>query len=194
MSNVQKIRSLLEAKIGVTLREKDWKLMLEAGWVEQVQTGGKTLDWLADRFWSLREYTGQMPNAVKKARNRVPETSLIRKRTDVIASLCVRIAERDSEVVEFRRNILRGRLLRENEIQEWWQEREKAEPPPSESLCIIISMPNVSGVIENDSHGYLRLATSLTIPTQTPCTIVPTGARYTLDYFSIAENSVLDRL
>src|SRR5438309_866124 len=114
--NAQEVRKELQRVVG-TISDKDWNDLVKFRAVEIVQSDGR-LDFLKDRYYDLRERSGDYRKNINPS-VKLPSGSLIKTRAEVLGRIVVRLTQRDPEVIEFRRKVLRGKLLPESKVVQW---------------------------------------------------------------------------
>jgi hypothetical protein len=124
------LRNELEGRLPRKAVDAAWNYLVAEGHAATVEKGDQRIGWLADkaiRFLELADKTYLLKPPVQilpdDQRKRVSE------RHQVLAILWAKEAEADPDVVAFRKEVLRGRLLQVEDVEGWLEEHAKADGP-----------------------------------------------------------------
>jgi hypothetical protein len=130
------IRYDLERRLGREATEAAWGYMVAEGHVAAVENGERDRSWLVNKAMSFLEHAGKsslisgrpVQMLTDDQRKRVAE------RHQVLSILWAKEAEAEIDVVAFRKEVLRGKLLKWKDLETWLEDRAKADGPATNWL------------------------------------------------------------
>src|SRR5262245_49654911 len=143
------IRKDLEKRVDPKAVGAAWDYMVAEGYVATVESEERTLGWLADKVISFVVHAGK-PYLLKPPVQMLPDEQRkrISGRHQALAVLWAKEAGAQADVVAFRREVLRGRLLKWEDLEAWLDKQAKAdgpgkpEPPGSQTQVLPYSLPS----------------------------------------------------
>lgn len=121
------IRAELTSQIS-DLSDEEWGLLEDDGHVQEVESGAAGVEYLVERVRRVRRVAASRRQARNEAGATVNPAELARRassRADAISALLAADASRREEVVAFRREVLRGKLLKPERVAEWIERRSR---------------------------------------------------------------------
>jgi hypothetical protein len=134
------IRQELERRLP-DLTDGEWSLLDEDGHVAEAESGAADLDYLVERVRRLRQAVGQPPKREPAAELARAEELARRatSRAEALSALLAAEASQDTGVVKFRREELRGRLIKPERVGAWVDRHAK---PATQLLTVSTENPD----------------------------------------------------
>jgi hypothetical protein len=130
------VRTELKARLGdETIVDKEWNYFVKCGDVSAVMRGEKDMNWLVDRVIAFCDATDRPIQ-----RRVLPEmisVDQLKKRIEhqvLLSELAADEAARQSGVVDFRKEVLKERLLAPEQVESWINQQAKLDGPASHWL------------------------------------------------------------
>jgi hypothetical protein len=118
------IRTELIARLGEpAIPDRVWEWLEGEGLLGAVMNGSQDLTWLVNRVVSFHEAAGSASQVLKSRGEVIPQAEQIVARSELLAH----DARQRVEVQSFRREVLKGRLLKRGEVEAWIQAAAKAD-------------------------------------------------------------------
>jgi hypothetical protein len=160
------IRDSLEKRLGPEAIEAAWGYMVAEGHIAAVECGERDLNWLIDRAMRFLEHAGKFGLISGRPPEMLSEDQRKRvsQRHHALAILWAKEAEAETDIAAFRKEVLRGKLLRWEDVDDWLKKQAKAdglgkrEAPGSQTQVLAYALPGdawehclpttVTGVLE----------------------------------------------
>jgi hypothetical protein len=144
------IRDSLEKRLGLEATEAAWGYMVAEGHIAAVESGERDLNWLMDRAMRFLEHAGKFGLISGRPPEMLSEDQRKRvsQRHHALAILWAKEAEAETDVAAFRKEVLRGKLLRWEDVDDWLKKQAKAdglgkrEPPGSQTQVLAYALPS----------------------------------------------------
>src|SRR5918992_5424595 len=149
MKRHQNVRVELENILGFPLPEETWQYLLEGSYINEIEMGLNTIPGVAAEVRKLRRAFGQPVPEPDDAtlmldrKENSPEQDSLTQRLRAISVLLAHEAEQDPLVVDFRTSVLRGQLLRSDEVEDWIKQQAIADGKPTQLLNGVPLPPDV---------------------------------------------------
>lgn len=129
------LRLRLERYLGQDLRPATWQYLVDEGKVTAVVRREQDLNWLSQEVHKFWEAAGQRGTTPPPARLLTQEQrARAKQRDEVLSILLAQEAARHEGVADFRRTVLKGRLLNREEVDLWFVRQQAADGDPTEWL------------------------------------------------------------
>lgn len=212
MIKLDDIRRELEGELGGGLAEPAWDFLVERGWVNDVRWADMTIHELAaearahERAWGHpAPRRGTVPHMLASGK-RAKAAKTVPGRQEVVSRLLAAEAAKDEKVRSFREKVLRGSLMKPQDVHRWIERQAEEDGPPS----LWLTVPVPTGYEVTSFTTFATTEPPLTISEKTPAILVEkrylSYLRYGLKYgweeladdprgwVPTAEGGVLDRL
>ena len=155
---LDEIRLELIGRLGErAITQPVWNYVVEEGQVEKVVRAEKKIDWLADRVVALLEAAGRSAQVFEK---RSPTIDDVRKtqgeRSLVLSAMMAQEAAKIPEVIAFRKNALRSKLLAPDKVEDWIKQQAAKEGRVTHWIGNI-PLPDNTHLRVDASSGHLAI-------------------------------------
>lgn len=150
------IREHLGGFLDDEVSDREWQYLVNEGHAERVESGEKTLEWLAERLRNLRQATGQGVDILTSETPDDYVATLIEAQSALLAA----VADRDERVVEFRNDVLGDKGIDPDELESWLKRKAEEEGPSTAWLTVALPRGHTARL--NREAGGFRVEPALT--------------------------------
>jgi len=164
MQTADEIKLDLIGRLGEKAITKSiWDYLLEEGFVDRVCRAENKIDWLADRVVKVLQAAGRLPQIFDKRSPTIDEAGKTqRQRPLVLSVMMAQEAAKIPEVIEFRKNALRSKLLASDQVEDWIKLQASKEGGASHWIGSI-PLPDDTHLRMDASAGHFAIEPPLTV-------------------------------
>src|SRR5690348_6664762 len=127
------IYSDLKRRLGEDACNAAWDYLVGEGHVAAVETGEQKIGWLVEKAMRFLQFAGKSGLLKERSVSMLDPRKTISERLHAASVLWAEQASREDAVAEFRRDILKGKLLDWDDLEKWLTARTKSDDAPAGS-------------------------------------------------------------